>query len=220
MFLITKHWILSYSSTEKKKKKKKKKKQKKKQKKKKKKKKKKPISPLCSKYMYRQYCLVVTQHYRRHLCKLFTMLQSSQRCCERTHDCACTVVVAVTHMRCFTNGSDHANLIWLFTSEVLPPSAIRKHEVIVNIFFSVVQQLSLAVGRLIVEVSRSHTDRQTHTHTHTHTHTPINTRQDSSKRVISSSQRMRLTQRTTHSRDEHPCPQRDSNPQSRNRATA
>ena len=113
------------------------------------------------------------------------MPQPSHHCCERTHHCACTVVVALTQIRRLTNGSDHANLIWLITSEVLPPSAIRKREIIVNIFFSVVQQLNLAVGCLIVEVSRS----LTHTHTHT--------RQDSSKRVISSSQRMHLTQRKT-----------------------
>jgi len=119
------------------------------------------------------------------LCKLFPMPQPSHHCCERTHHCACTVVVALTQIRRLTNGSDHANLIWLITSEVLPPSAIRKREIIVNIFFSVVQQLNLAVGCLIVEVSRS----LTHTHTHT--------RQDSSKRVISSSQRMHLTQRKT-----------------------
>jgi hypothetical protein len=119
--------------------------------------------------MYRQWCLVVTQHYRRHLCKLFPMLQPSDHCCERTHDCACTVVVALTQIRCLTNGSDHANLIWLITSEVLPPSAIRKREVIVNFFFLVVvvvEQINLAVGRLVVEVSRSHTDTHTPTHTY------------------------------------------------------
>jgi hypothetical protein len=121
--------------------------------------------------------LVVTQHHRRHLCKLFPMLHPSQHCCERTHDCACTVVVALTQIRRLTNGSNRANLIWLITREVLPPSAIRIREVIVNIFFfSVVQQLNLALGRLIVEVSTLHTGARarahTHTHTHTHTHNP------------------------------------------------
>jgi hypothetical protein len=81
----------------------------------------------------------------------------------------------------------------------------------------------LAVGRLIVKVSRSLSlslPPLSLSLSLSHTHTHIHTRQDSSKWVISSSQRMLLTQRTTHSRDEHPCPSRDSNPQSRIRTTA
>jgi len=53
---------------------------------------------------------------------------------------------------------------------------------------------------------------QLHRHTHTHTHT----RSDSSERVIRASQRslFTLATHTTHARDVHPCPRRDSNPQS------
>jgi len=113
--------------------------------------------------MYRQYYLVVTQHYTRRLCKLFPMLQPSQHCCGRTHDCACTV--SCRTYPCLTNGSDHANLIWLITSEVLPSSAIRKREVIVNIyFFSVVEQPNLAVSRLTVEVSTSSSSSSSSSH--------------------------------------------------------
>jgi hypothetical protein len=56
------------------------------------------------------------------------------------------------------------------------------------IFFSVAQQPNSGLDRLTVAVSRSHTIRHTHTHTHTHI------RYDSSKRVISSSQRPLPTQ--------------------------
>jgi hypothetical protein len=38
-----------------------------------------------------------------------------------------------------------------------------------NNYFSVAQQPKSGLGRLIVEVSRSHTIRHTHTHKHTHT---------------------------------------------------
>jgi hypothetical protein len=75
-------------------------------------------------------------------------------------------------------------------------------------FSSVAQQPKSGLGRFVVEVSRSHPI--------THTHT----RQDSSERVISSTQRPLPTQRTTNTRDEHPCPQRDSNPDPSNEAAA
>ena len=70
--------------------------------------------------------------------------------------------------------------------------------------FSVAHQLNSAQCHLIFEASRS--DAITHTHTHT--------RRDSSERVISSSDRPLPTQHTTNKTDEHPCCQRDSNPQS------
>lgn len=53
--------------------------------------------------------------------------------------------------------------------------------------------------------------RHTIRHTHTHTHT----REDSSEQVITSSQRSLVpTQQTQYTRDEHPCPQGDTNPRS------
>ena len=45
-----------------------------------------------------------------------------------------------------------------------------------NLFFAVAQQSNLSLDRLIVEVSRSHTIRDTHTHTHTHGITHLNER--------------------------------------------
>jgi hypothetical protein len=51
-------------------------------------------------------------------------------------------------------------------------------------------------------------------HTHAHTHTRTHTQQDFSERVISQSQRPLPTQHTTNTRNEHKCPQRDSNPRS------
>jgi len=45
-------------------------------------------------------------------------------------------------------------------------------------------------------------------HTHTHTHTQI----DESEILISLLQRVLPIQHTTNTRDEHPCPQQDSNP--------
>jgi len=60
------------------------------------------------------------------------------------------------------------------------------------------------VGRLNFEVSRSHTMR-------THTHTPVELL---SRSVISSSQMPLPTQHATNRRDEYPCPQSYSNPQS------
>jgi hypothetical protein len=59
-----------------------------------------------------------------------------------------------------------------------------------------------------------HTQLDIHTHTHTHT------RYDSSKRVISPSQTPLPKQHTTNTRDEHPCSQRDSNPDSSTPAAA
>ena len=62
------------------------------------------------------------------------------------------------------------------------------------------QQPPVGQGLLIHEVSRSHT-------------TTHGSRQDSSGRVISSSQRP-LPDNTTLTTDRHPCPRWDSNPQS------
>jgi len=61
----------------------------------------------------------------------------------------------------------------------------------------------LGLGLLIVEVPRPHTQ-------HTHTHT----RWNSSERGIITSQWLLLTQHTTYTRDEQPCPQQDLNPRS------
>jgi len=44
------------------------------------------------------------------------------------------------------------------------------------------------LGRLVVEVSRSHTTRHTHTHARTCTHKHTHTRKDSSEQAISTSQ--------------------------------
>ena len=68
-------------------------------------------------------------------------------------------------------------------------------------YFSVSVQPKSCVGRFIFEVSGSHTIRHTK-------------RYDHSERVISSSQRPLPEQHTTHTRDENPCPERASNPQS------
>jgi len=56
-------------------------------------------------------------------------------------------------------------------------------------------------------VPKSQLDTQTQTHTYTHTWS------DSFERAISLSQRPLLTQHTTNTRDDHPCPQGDPNPQ-------
>jgi hypothetical protein len=68
--------------------------------------------------------------------------------------------------------------------------------------FSVAQQPKSSLGRLIGKVYRKHAVRDTHT------------REDSSGRVISSSQKPLPTQNTTNTREEHPCRQHDSNPRS------
>jgi len=86
------------------------------------------------------------------------------------------------------------------THLLLVPTYIFKFMV----FLYVVQQLNSGLDRLIVEVSSPHT------HTHTHTHTKY----CSAERVISSSQRPLHTQHISNRRHKHPCPQRDSNPQS------
>ena len=107
------------------------------------------------------------------------------------------------------------------------------------IFFSGALQPKSGLGRLIVAVFRSHTPTHTHTpinthahthphtqphthrpHTHAHTHTHKHTQNhththtwwDSSAQVISSSRRPLPTQQTTNTRNETPCPQRDSKP--------
>ena len=92
------------------------------------------------------------------------------------------------------------------------------------------QQHKSGLRNLIVEVSRSHTIGQTHTHTHKHTHTHTNThthththkhtlthkhtQYNPSESVISSSQRSLPMQHEKH-KEKQPCPQWDSNPQSR-----
>jgi hypothetical protein len=77
--------------------------------------------------------------------------------------------------------------------------------------FSMPQQTNLSLGRLIVEVSRSHTIRHTHgrarTHTHTHTHT-VGLLWTSDQPVAEAATY------TTNTTDEHPCPQRDLSPRS------
>jgi hypothetical protein len=70
--------------------------------------------------------------------------------------------------------------------------------------FSTALQPNTGTGRLVFHASISYTD------THTHTHT----RQDSSQRMISSSQRPMPTQQAINTTYEHLCPQRDSNPRS------
>ena len=70
--------------------------------------------------------------------------------------------------------------------------------------FSVVQQPNSDLDHLIVEVSRSHTIR----HRDTHARAQL----VSSKQVISPPQRP--MKHTTNTRDKHPCPQHDLNPQS------
>jgi hypothetical protein len=50
-----------------------------------------------------------------------------------------------------------------------------------------------------------------HTHTHTHTRARARTQAGLSRRGISSSQRPLSAQHATNTRNEHPCPQRDSN---------
>ena len=70
---------------------------------------------------------------------------------------------------------------------------------------SVAQHSKRGLGRLTVEVSRSHTIRHTHTHTQT--------RCDSSAPVISPSQRPLPTQHI-NTKDEHSRPQRDPNSRS------
>ena len=66
----------------------------------------------------------------------------------------------------------------------------------------------------------THTHTQLHTHhTHTITHKPhTHTRRDSFERLISLSQRPLPTQQATNTKEEHPCPQQDSNPQSQDSA--
>jgi hypothetical protein len=69
--------------------------------------------------------------------------------------------------------------------------------------FIVVLKPKLDIGFVIIEVSKSHTIRHTHIQSH----------YDSSVRVISCSQRPLSTRNTANTRDEHPCPQRDSKTQ-------
>ena len=66
--------------------------------------------------------------------------------------------------------------------------------------FFLVQQTNACQGRLMLDVSRSHT--VTH-----------HSRLDSSERGIGPSQRL-IADNTQHSQETYPCPQRDSNPQS------
>jgi hypothetical protein len=62
----------------------------------------------------------------------------------------------------------------------------------------------------LFEVCRSHTIWHTHTNKHTHTHTNGRNSLDE----WSARRRGRYLRKThTHTRDEHPCPQQDSNPQ-------
>ena len=92
-----------------------------------------------------------------------------------------------------------------------PPQTIRCMH-----FFPVTQQRSAGRGSSIVEVLYyTRVDKQTIRYTHTHTHTK---RADSSERVINSSYRQLPTQHTTNISYEHPCPQRDSTPRSRQQA--
>jgi hypothetical protein len=74
-------------------------------------------------------------------------------------------------------------------------------------FFFVVLRPSTGHGLLIIEVSRSHTTTQ-------------DSRQDSSGRVISSSQRRLPAQHTTLTTGKHLCTRRDSKPNLSRRATA
>ena len=67
-----------------------------------------------------------------------------------------------------------------------------------GVFVSVALQLITGLGRLVVEVSRSHTHNV----------------QNSSVRVIRLSLKPLPAQHTTNTKDEHPCPQRESNPRS------
>jgi hypothetical protein len=69
------------------------------------------------------------------------------------------------------------------------------------LFISMAQQQNSGLGRLNAQVYISHTIRHTYT------------RYASSRRVISSSQMPLPGQHVTHTRDEHQCRQRDSNPQ-------
>ena len=98
----------------------------------------------------------------------------------------------------------HCLCVLKMTVPILIPinKQIEITEYIKNTFFSsMVQQLLVGLGILIIEASRSLF--QTH-----------HTRQDSSGRVISPSQRP-LPDNTQHSQEtRHPCTRRDSNPQS------
>jgi hypothetical protein len=69
-------------------------------------------------------------------------------------------------------------------------------------YIYLVQQPNSGVSRFMVEVYTSHTVIQTHT------------RQDSSQPVISSWQRPLPTHHTTNTREQNPCPKRNSNPPS------
>ena len=69
----------------------------------------------------------------------------------------------------------HGNLcvyiyIYIYIHVVLVIQCVTDINIEINniIFFSVAQQPKAGFGRLIVEVSRSHTIRHTHTHTHSH----------------------------------------------------
>jgi hypothetical protein len=84
-----------------------------------------------------------------------------------------------------------------------------EYEILFTFSLPLLQQPSSGLDRLIVEFIY-----HTHTHTHTHRQTDRQTERDSSERLTSSSQRPLPTQLTTFSRGSHPCPQRDSNPQS------
>ena len=85
---------------------------------------------------------------------------------------------------------------------VIYGTELRSHAKLKGFFFWLKCPIGLRL--LLFEVSKSHSD----------THS----RQDSSVRVISTSQRPLPTQHTTNTRDKPACPQRDSNPLSQQRS--
>ena len=70
---------------------------------------------------------------------------------------------------------------------------------------NLVNEEAMAHWELLRQEHKLRTIRRTHAHTHTQS------RKDFSGRVISSYQRPLPNKHTTNTRDEHPCPQRDSN---------
>jgi len=87
-----------------------------------------------------------------------------------------------------------------------------------DIFSCVVHKASSGLGLLIVEVSRSH--RHTHTHArtrtraHTHAHAHTHTHTQNRWNPLYEWSARRIGRYLHNKRDENPCPQRDSNPQS------
>jgi len=71
--------------------------------------------------------------------------------------------------------------------------------------FFVAQQPKLRPGRLIFEMSRSHTIR----HTHTHTHKPLEERFRMNDQLVAEAATCTLQ---TNTRNEYPYPQRDLKP--------